>query len=410
MIKNILARIWWSVFRHGVPDTDKNRSLVVTSNVFLHLHPVKVRKHGIKFWYTMGLGGTSFLLFIILVVTGALLMLYYTPVPSEAYRSMKDLNYVVSFGGFQRNLHRWAAHGMVITVFLHACRVFYTAAYKPPREFNWVIGVFLLLLTIGLSFTGYLLPWDQLSFWAITVGTNIVGYVPFIGEKLKFLLLGGNTVGEGALLRFYVLHCFALPLLISIFMAIHFWRIRKDGGISGPPVEVKEVETELHPERPAPEKTYGLMALVEGESLMVEKQPEDTVFTWPHLVFRELLWAMFVINVLVLIALFFSAPLEEIANPYKTPNPAKAPWYFLGLQELVHYSAFVGGILVPTLAITALIILPYIDRSPRGEGVWFSRERKWIQIVFTVCVVALTVLTIIGVFFRGPNWSFVVPW
>lgn len=410
MIKNILARIWQSVFRHGIPDTDKNRSLVVTSNVFLHLHPVKVRKHGIKFWYTMGLGGTSFLLFIILVVTGVLLMLYYTPVPSEAYRSMKDLKYVVSFGTFQRNLHRWAAHGMVLIVFLHLCRTFYTAAYKPPREFNWVIGVFLLLLTLGLSFTGYLLPWDQLSFWAITVGTNIVGYAPFLGEEIKFILLGGNVVGEGALLRFYVLHCFALPLLISIFMAVHFWRIRKDGGISGPPVEIGDAETDKQNEKPAPEKTYGLMALVEGESLMVEKQPEDTVFTWPHLVLRELLWAMFVINILVLISLYFSAPLEEMANPYKTPNPAKAPWYFLGLQELVHYSASLGGILAPTLAVIALIILPYIDRSPRGVGIWFSYERKWIQIVFTVCVVALIVLTIIGVFFRGANWSFVVPW
>ncbi|MFQ5688495.1 MAG: cytochrome b N-terminal domain-containing protein, partial [Candidatus Scalindua sp.] len=270
MKKNIIARIWQSVFRHGVPDTDKDRSLVVTSNIFLHLHPVKVRKHGIKFWYTMGLGGTSFLLFIILVITGALLMLYYTPVPSEAYRSMKDLTYAVSFGEFQRNLHRWAAHSMVITVFLHICRVFYTAAYKPPREFNWVIGVFLLLLTIGLSFTGYLLPWDQLSFWAITVGANIAGYAPFMGEKVKFLLLGGNTVGEGTLLRFYVLHCFALPLLITVFMAIHFWRIRKDGGISGPPVDANEVETEQKSESHAPEKTYGLMALVEGESLMVE--------------------------------------------------------------------------------------------------------------------------------------------
>ncbi|MFQ5712573.1 MAG: cytochrome b N-terminal domain-containing protein [Candidatus Scalinduaceae bacterium] len=399
-----------SIFRHGMPNTDKNRSLVVTSNVFLHLHPVKVRKHGIKFWYTMGLGGTSFLLFIILAITGALLMLYYTPVPSEAYRSMKDITFAVSFGEFQRNLHRWAAHGMVITVFLHVCRVFYTAAYKPPREFNWVIGVFLLLLTLGLSFTGYLLPWDQLSFWAITVGANIAGYAPFIGEKAKFLLLGGNIVGGGTLLRFYVLHCFALPLLISIFMAIHFWRVRKDGGISGPPVEVNEVETEQKSESHASEKTYGLMALVEGESLMVEKQPEDTVFTWPHLVLRELLWAMFVINILVLISLYFSAPLEDIANPYKTPNPAKAPWYFLGLQELVHYSAFMGGIVAPTLAIIALIILPYIDRRPVGEGVWFSRERKWVQIVFTICVVTITVLTIIGVFFRGANWSFVVPW
>lgn len=403
-------KLWQSVFRHGMPNTDKNRSLVITSNFILHLHPVKVRRHGISFWYTLGLGGTAFLLFIVLAVTGALLMLYYVPSTTEAYRSMKDINYAVSFGEFQRNLHRWAAHGMVIAVFLHLCRGFYTAAYKPPREFNWVIGVFLLLLTLGLSFTGYLLPWDQLAFWAITVGTNIATYEPFLGEKIKFLLLGGNIVGEGALLRFYVLHCFILPLATTGLIAIHFWRIRKDGGISGPPVKVDVLEKEQQCEKPVPEKTYGLMALVDGETLMVKKEPDDTVFTWPHLVLRELLWAMLVLNILVIISLFFSAPLEEMANPYKTPNPAKAPWYFLGLQELVSYNAFLGGIVIPALAVIMLIILPYIDRKPVGEGVWFSRDRKWVQIIFTILAVTSIIFTIIGTYFRGANWSFVVPW
>ncbi len=161
-------------------------------------------------------------------------MLYYHPSVPQAYNDMKDLEFVVSSGVFLRNIHRIAAHLMVVSVFLHMLRVFYTGSYKHPREFNWVVGVLLLILTLFLSFTGYLLPWDQLSYWAITVGTTISSYVPFVGKAIRFLLLGGNIVGENALLRFYVLHCVILPVFMIALMAIHFWRIRKDGGISGP--------------------------------------------------------------------------------------------------------------------------------------------------------------------------------
>ena len=231
------SRIWRSFFRHGYPGTFKNRALIVNSNVFLHLHPVKVSRHGLKVSYTWGLGGISFLLFVILSVTGILLMFYYVPSVERAYTDMQDLATQVTLGMFLRNMHRWAAHAMVLTVFLHMCRVFYTGSYKPPREFNWVIGVVLLLLTFLMSFTGYLLPWDQLAYWAITVGTSIAGYTPFIGEQVRFVMLGGYEVGQPALLRFYVLHVNGLPGVASVFMAVHFWRIRKDGGISGPDLE-----------------------------------------------------------------------------------------------------------------------------------------------------------------------------
>jgi quinol-cytochrome oxidoreductase complex cytochrome b subunit len=171
-------------------------------------------------------------LFIILTMTGALLMLYYRPSVHEAFGDMKDLQFAVSSGQFLRNMHRWAAHAMVAVVFLHMLRVFYTGSYRPPKEFNWVIGVFLLMCTILLSYTGYLLPWDQLSFWGISVGTNMIRAVPFgIGDRLSFLLLGGNIVGENALIRFYVLHCFIIPVATVMLMAIHFWRVRKDGGV-----------------------------------------------------------------------------------------------------------------------------------------------------------------------------------
>ena len=204
------------------------------SSFLLHIHPAKVHARTLKFGTTLGLGLISLYLFIILAVTGALLMFYYVPATDQAYQSMKDLEFVVTAGQVVRNIHSWAAHLMVVFVALHLCRVFYTAAYKPPREFNWVIGVGLFLLTLGLSFTGYLLPWDQLAYWAITVGTSIAGYAPLIGEKMKFILLGGHTVGQAALIRFYVLHVIVLPAAMALLIAVHLWRVRKDGGLARP--------------------------------------------------------------------------------------------------------------------------------------------------------------------------------
>ena len=226
------SRVWKSMFRHGLPESNRTRAEAVFYNFFLHVHPTKVRKRSLRFTYTWGLGGLSTGLFIVLVVTGALLMLYYRPSVHQAYSDMKDLQFVVSSGQFLWNMHRWAAHAMVAVVFLHMLRVFYTGSYRPPKEFNWVIGVMLLVLTILLSYTGYLLPWDQLAFWGISVGTNMVRAVPLgLGDKMSFLLLGGNIVGENALIRFYVLHCFMIPVAAMVLMGIHFWRVRKDGGV-----------------------------------------------------------------------------------------------------------------------------------------------------------------------------------
>jgi quinol-cytochrome oxidoreductase complex cytochrome b subunit len=227
----ITTQVWQSVFRHRYLDSNRNRSLAVFGNVFLHIHPVKVRERSIRLRHTMCLGGLSFGLFLALVVTGVLLMFYYRPAVPQAYRDMKELEFVVTSGSFLRNLHRWSAHAMVLFVFLHMARVFFSGAYRPPREFNWVIGVLLLIITLLLSYTGYLLPWDQLAFWAITVGTNMAQAAPVIGPRSRFLLLGGNIIGENALVRFYVLHCVVLPLAGGLLIAVHFWRIRKDGGV-----------------------------------------------------------------------------------------------------------------------------------------------------------------------------------
>ncbi|MCC6628109.1 MAG: cytochrome b N-terminal domain-containing protein [Chloroflexi bacterium] len=228
------SQLYRSIARHGYPDTPRNQALVIVSNVFLHLHPVRLRRHALAIPYTFCLGGLSFFMFLSLTITGVLLMFYYIPSITAAYQNMKDIQATVTFGQILRNLHRYAAHAMVITVFLHMCRVFYTGSYKAPREFNWVIGVVLLFCTFLLSFTGYLLPWDQLALWAVTVGTNMIGATPIIGTQLRFMAIGGFEVGQNALIRFYTLHVVGLPLLTAVLMAAHFWRVRKDGGISGP--------------------------------------------------------------------------------------------------------------------------------------------------------------------------------
>jgi quinol-cytochrome oxidoreductase complex cytochrome b subunit len=227
-----------SIYRKGYRDTSRDRALAAMNNVLYHLHPVKVKRHGLKLTYTYCLGGVSFFLFVLETITGIFLMFFYRPAagPGQelAYADMQQIIAGVQFGDLVRNMHRWGAHLMVFTVFLHMARVFYHGAYKPPREFNWVVGVILLLLTLLLAFTGYLLPWDQLAIWAVTVGTDMAGWTPIFGQQVQFVLLGGAVVGPETLLRWYVLHVLAFPFVLVLFLAVHFWRIRKDGGISGP--------------------------------------------------------------------------------------------------------------------------------------------------------------------------------
>lgn len=226
--------VYRSVIRHGVEETNRNRSLLIFENLFLHVHPVKVRERSLLFTHTFWLGGITLASTIILTVTGVLLMFYYHPSVPQAYRDMKELQYVVDNGVFLRNMHRWAAHLMVFAAVLHMLRVFYHRAYRPPRQFNWVVGVVLLLITLLLSYTGYLLPWDQLAYWGVSVGTNMARQAPLIGDQMRFYLLGGNVVSENALLRFYVLHCVVLPVALLLLVSVHIWRVRKDGGVQGP--------------------------------------------------------------------------------------------------------------------------------------------------------------------------------
>ena len=255
------TQLYKSIFRVKHDESERSRALSVLTNVFFHLHPAKINRDAVRYNYTWGMGGMTFYLFLVLTITGVLLMFYYHPTKGQAYRDIIYLMNDVPFGRLLRNMHRWAAHLMIIAVWLHMFRVFLTGSYKKPREFNWCVGVILLVLTLLLSFTGYLLPDDQLGFWAVTVGTNMARATPLLGHEgpfgpqlgmtayndVRFALLGGSIVDANALLRAYIWHCLAIPLIAATFMGVHFWRVRKDGGISGPAPMV--LENEIKPER-----------------------------------------------------------------------------------------------------------------------------------------------------------------
>ncbi len=240
--------VYRSIFRLPDVETERDRAAAHWSSFLLHIYPVKVQRRELRFGYSAFLGVASLVLFGSLTVSGIYLMFFYVPSPGTAYSDIQSIQTNIAFGQYIRNVHRWSAHLMVIAVAAHMARVFYRGAYKPPKEFNWVIGVVLLVLTLLLSFTGYLLPWDQLAFWAVTVGTSMASYVPVMGEVTKEILLGGPSVGSATLIRFYVLHVALLPAVLAFLIAIHMWRWRKDSmlTVDPPPAEEGSVaETEI---------------------------------------------------------------------------------------------------------------------------------------------------------------------
>ena len=392
-LRQVPSRLKASAFRSGAPTTDRTRSTFVFGNVFLHLHSVRTHRWSLRWATTAGLGIATLAAFLITLVTGILLMFYYKPYPAVAYDSMKDIHFVVPTGRFIRNIHRWAANLMVVAVILHMARVFYTASYRAGREFNWLVGMALLVVTLALSFTGYLLPWDQLAYWAITIGANIaqsprevtdaVGITAWFdpGGLQRLLLLGSDTVGEEALIRFYLLHVMLLPLAAAMLMSVHFWRVRKDGGLAKPADVDRRVEVASSDTYPvftdAPQKTYHLAAIVRGRSAAVGHGPEHTVPSMPHLFYAELAVLMLTTFICTALALVSDAPLKELANPLVPENPAKAPWYFLGLQELVAFSAFMGGIGIPSIVLVGLGLIPFLDREEAGTGEWFGGPGGW---------------------------------
>jgi quinol-cytochrome oxidoreductase complex cytochrome b subunit len=276
---------------------------------------------------------------------------------------------------------------MVLLVMLHMARVFYTSAYKRPREFNWVLGMMLFVTTLGLSFTGYLLPWDQLAYWAITIGSAIAASPSELTDVLEItqyfdpggfireVLLGAHYIGEEALIRFYTLHIMVLPILLCAILGVHFWRIRKDGGLARPAAADPPPDERSDSEGVSPTKTFGLMAVIANQTPATDQAIENTVPSWPRVFRIEAFLLMAVLAVLMVISLALDAPLKEMANPEVPENPAKAPWYFLGLQELVSYSALMGGMVIPGIVVVGLCLIPYLDREEEDLGIWFSGGR-----------------------------------
>jgi len=427
----------------------------MSQNFFLHIHAPKVHPFSLQPGYTLGLGIILGFLFLIMIFTGVLLMLHYTPSVSEAYNSVKEIVFTVPGGRLIRNMHRLASNAMVLVVFLHMLRVFYTGSYLGGRHLNWLFGVVMFVMVLLMSFSGYLLPWDQLSYWAVTIGSNIAASareltdllgitgVFDIGGFLQRVLIGGETVGQTALTRFFMLHVVFLPVAMLVFIGLHFWRIRKDGGLSRP------------------------------DNARVKKM--EKIYAWPALMWVELAILIGVVAVVLLLSFFIESPLLEAANPTHPDNPAKSPWYFLGIQELVSYSAFSGGLLIPVLFLYFLISIPYKDKEEEFTGIWFSGQeglkvtlwsaiaafaivviqvfvfvkwgwlRDWFPgisqwfvllfnpatistggfvviaelvkrrmgstrmaalAMFTMAIVALIIFTVIGIWFRGANWEF----
>lgn len=337
-------RFLGSIFRGPlVPRDDRERKLMVLESLVLHLHPSTVPEKTLRLSLTWGLGGMAALLMLVLMVTGVMLMSAYTPAPERAYNDVLALQTNVWFGQLVRNLHHWSANAMLVVAFLHLLRVFFTGGFRAPRQFNWLLGLSLLLLTVAANFTGYLLPWDQLAYWAITVGTGLIEYFPLVGKWVQRVILGGAEVGAATLLNFYSLHIALIPIGLLAIMSFHFWRVRKDGGVVIPRA----------PDEP------------------VDPRPKRTV-TIPHLVVRELVVALVLLAGLFLVSMVFNAPLEELANPDHSPNPAKAPWYFMGIQELLlHFHPLIAALVIPGLALAALATLPYLDADQDSAGVWF---------------------------------------
>ncbi len=446
----LARRLWRSVFpRPIVPRTDRERRKAILDFFVLHLRPVRVRRSTLIYTHTFGLGGSSAVLISVMVVTGVLMMFVYEPTPERAYQSVQALQDGVVFGGLVRNIHHWSANLLVAVAIAHLLRVFFTGGFHGARQFNWVIGVGLLAAVLAANFTGYLLPWDQLSYWAVTICTGMFGYVPWIGGWLREVARGGPELGASTLILFYTLHTTLLPVALVLMMAFHFWRVRKAGGVVDP--------------RP---------------SGAIEEESPDYVSTLPDLLMRELAAALALVAFVFVLAVVLDAPLGAPANPGMSTNPAKSPWYFVGFQELqLHFHPLIAVVVIPTLAVLALLAIPYLRYPNPMTGPWFltangrrtgrlaallalvvtpllvvvdefllqpgagqpslmwrgvvplllagaavlgfrtllvrrfgASKSEVVQALFIVFFVALAVLTITGVWFRGPGMALVWPW
>jgi len=311
-------------------------------NIFLHLHPVSINESALRFNRTFGLGGMAALLIVIQIATGILLRFYYIPSPAAAYDSILFIKNQVLFGQFVRNIHYWSGVFLLIIAFLHFLRVFFTGAYRDFRKINWLFGLILMVLIVFSNFTGYLLPWDQLAYWAITVSSNILSYLPLIGDSLRTTIVGGKELNAGTLQTFFTFHTALLPAFMIVLVLYHFWRVRKAGGIILPETREKA----------------GMVSVV------------------PNLIFKEFIVALSLIALLLLFAALFNAPLLDKANPSYSMNPTKAPWYFAGVQELLmHFHPLFAAFIIPLSVVVFLAWIPFLQFNEPPNGRWFISEK-----------------------------------
>jgi quinol-cytochrome oxidoreductase complex cytochrome b subunit len=359
---NFFQRIRYSIFPgtyHGTIDRQRYRQLF--NSLLLHFRPQTVPRRTLKFTLTWGLGGMAVVLVGMAFTTGLMLKFVYQPVPDRAYESIVHLQNAVYFGQLIRNIHHWSANALLLVIFLHFLRVFFSGAFHPPRQFNWVIGLAMFLLVLGSNFTGYLLPWDQLAFWAVTICTGMLEYIPGIGLGLQKLIRGGLDIGPATLSIFFAIHTAIIPAALILLMPFHFWRIRKARGL--------------------------VIPRVPGDD---RQDRGDSVATIPNLIVRELVVASVLIALIMLFSVMVNAPLEAKANPGLSPNPTKAPWYFAGLQELLlHFHPLFAVLVIPVIITGLLFFLPYLRYDEDAAGAWFAsyRGRKMAIVAAAVALI-----------------------
>ena len=331
----------------------------------------------LRYTHTFGLGGMSLVLFMMLVSTGLLMIFVYEPSPERAYKSILFMQQEILFGRLIRGVHYWSANLLIAVVALHMLRVFLTGAFHAPRQSNWIIGLSLLFLILLSGFTGYLLPWDQISYWAITICTEMLGYMPGIGQTLQRVILGGTEIGSATVINFYALHTIVVPLLLVALMTWHFWRVRLAGGVVVPQDAQKDSEAGT-----------------------------DYVPFIPNLLLREVAVGLMLIAFVLVIAIFFEAPLGEAANPGLSPNPAKAPWYFAGLQELLlHFHPVFAVFVIPLVVAVAMLRVAYLRYDSDLSGNWFlsPKGRRMAAIAAATAVLFTPLWVLLDEFVIGPG-------
>ena len=354
-------------------------------NLILHFRPARLPRKTLQFSLTWGLGGMATTLILLQLATGILLKFAYIPTPVSAHGSVQWIVADMPFGRLIHNLHYWGSHLLVAVAVLHMLRVFFTGAFQSPRQLNWIIGLCLLASVLMANFTGYLLPWDQLAYWAVTVSTGMLDYVPIIGGPLQAWIRDGSQVGPTTLQMFYSVHTAVVPAMLIGLMAFHFWRVRKARGVVIPKAPGASVQEE-------PDRTAGITDLL----------------------LREVVVALVLVAVMLQLSVFFDAPMGDPANPGLSPNPTRAPWYFAGLQELLlHLHPVFAACVIPFLTIGALALIPYLTYPVDSQGIWFvsriGRKTAGIAALAATVLSALLIVADKGQFSSGAFRATVSP-